>query len=154
MAKRQNSEFLVGLTSVAVFFLATGCSSFQRDWKAAAQTPATTGDVAGAWDGQWLSNVNGHRGRLQCILTKKTEALYDARFKARFWKIFSASYTVPLNITPGTNGSFHLDGESDLGKLAGGVYHYAGEANPTLFNTQYSNKYDHGAFQMKRPPAQ
>jgi hypothetical protein len=151
MEKRQNIRLFVQFTSIAAVFLATGCSSFNHDWKAAAQKPAPAGDISGAWDGQWLSDVNGHHGRLRCILTKKNEATYDAHFKARFWKIFNASYTIPLELKPGTNGNYRLEGDRDLGKLAGGVYRYDGEATPTLFRSQYTNKYDHGTFEMKRP---
>lgn len=151
MRKQWQTGLIFGTAAVGLLLLATGCSSFSRDWKAAAQKPAPTDDITGAWDGQWLSDRNGHRGRLQCLLTKQQNNTYSARFKARFWKIFTASYTVPLQITPGTNQNFQLEGDSNLGKLAGGVYRYSGEATPTRFNTKYTSKYDHGTFKMERP---
>lgn len=139
------------LLALGLLLFGTGCSTFNRDWKAAAQKPAPSNDITGAWDGRWLSERNGHRGRLQCILVKQDHNTYSARFKARFWKIFTARYTVPLQITAGTNNTFRLEGDNNLGKLAGGVYRYTGEATPQAFQSRYTNQYDHGIFEMKRP---
>jgi len=42
-----------------------------------------------------------------------------------------------------------LEGQADLGKLAGGIYQYKGEAGETAFNCTYRCAFDHGRFQLK-----
>jgi hypothetical protein len=131
--------------------LCTGCSTFNRDWKAAAKTFQPNDDITGAWDGAWLSDVNGHHGRLRAIVSRNGPDGYTARFKARFWKIFTYGYTIPLRARRESGQGWLLNGEENLGKLAGGVYHYAAQADPEKFHSTYSNKYDHGTFDLKRP---
>jgi len=130
----------------------SGCSTFNRDWKASARTAVPTNDIQGPWDGDWLSQTRGHHGRLRCLMTKTAEGRYDARFHAKFWKIFSFGYTVPFAVQQ-SDSSYRFQGDADLGKLAGGLYHYEGQATPTNFNSTYSSKADQGIFQMKRPNA-
>ena len=60
------------------------------------------------------------------------------------------NYTVPLKVLK-TNDVFNFTGDADLGSLAGGLYHYDGQAAGTNFFSTYSCKYDHGTFQMTRP---
>src|SRR5436309_15419670 len=84
------------LLLLCVLLGGTGCSSFHRDWKAGANAPVVPNDIQGRWEGSWLSQTRGHHGRLRCLMSKKTDGQYDARFHAKFWKIFSFGYTVPL----------------------------------------------------------
>ena len=128
----------------------SGCSTFNRDWKTAAANPAPETGLEGRWQGDWLSGVNGHSGRLRCIVTDSADGSYQARFKAKYRKVLSFGYTVPLKVER-TENLFRFQGEADLGWLAGGVYHYAGRAGPTNFFSTYSCKYDHGTFRMGRP---
>ena len=134
---------------VALVF-SMGCSSFDRDWKRAASLPATTNDIAGRWEGTWRSDVNGHNGRLRCLMTKTNESTYEARYHAKYWKIFSFSYTVPMRVRRDPTG-FTFTGDANLGKLAGGIYEYRGFASPTNFFATYVSKHDHGTFRMGRP---
>ena len=127
----------------------TGCSSFNREWKKAALQPAPAG-LAGRWEGHWLSDVNGHNGRLRCLMTKVDDTTYQARFHAIYWKILRFSYTVPLNVQCATNHCA-FNGQVDLGKLGGGIYQYSGSTSLTNFQSTYSSKYDHGTFRMARP---
>jgi hypothetical protein len=127
-----------------------GCSTFNRDWKKAAQQPAPAGSIEGCWEGKWLSDVNGHTGRLRCMLSREKNNRYQARFRATYWKLFRFSYAVSLQFEP-REGDWHFTGDEDLGTLAGGIYHYDGQATPTNFFSTYWSKYDHGTFQMKRP---
>jgi hypothetical protein len=60
------------------------------------------------------------------------------------------SYTVPLKAAL-SNGVWHFRGEENLGKMAGGVYEYAGTATRTNFHSTYQSKHDHGIFEMQRP---
>lgn len=133
----------------AASLLFGGCS-YSRPWKAALRQPIPAGDISGPWEGRWLSDKNGHTGRLRCIMTATGTNGYNAHFHATFWKIFRASYQVPFAATnAGTR--FTFTGESNLGKLAGGTYTYAGSADPSNFSATYRSKYDQGTFEMKRP---
>jgi len=135
---------------VALLALTSGCSSFHRDWRAAGKLPTPSDTIQGRWEGSWVSNENGHHGRLRCLLTKDETNRYQARFHAKYKRILSFSYTVPLEVE-GENSSARFTGEADLGTLAGGIYTYAGNASPTNFFSTYKSKYDHGTFQMTRP---
>jgi len=137
------------LAGIVVLF-SIGCSTFNRDWKKAAQTAVAPESMEGRWQGHWLSDVNGHNGKLLCIVSRDGFGDYQARFKATYQKVFKFSYTVPLTIDQ-TNGVWHFTGEENLGKLAGGVYEYAGTATLTNFHSTYRSKYDHDVFEMKRP---
>lgn len=141
----------LGVVVAALLVLfACGCSSFNRDWKKAAQMPVTLASMEGRWQGRWLSDVNGHNGKLLCIMSRQENGDYAARFRATYWKVFKFSYTVPLKAER-TNDVWHFRGEENLGVLAGGVYEYAGNATPTNFHSTYGSKYDHGIFEMTRP---
>ena len=134
----------------SVALLLTGCSSFNRDWRAAANYPAPAGDLQGAWTGVWVSETTHHTDKLRCLITKTEAAIYQARFRAKYRHVLTFNYTVPLTVERVSDG-FAFKGEADLGKLAGGVYHYEGHANQTDFFSTYSSRYDHGTFQMHRP---
>ena len=84
-------------------------------------------------------------------MTQGTNGLYNARFHAKFWKILSYGYTVPLQVHS-SNRVFRFEGEANLGKLAGGVYHYAGTVAGTNWQSTYHSRYDHGTFRMNRIP--
>ena len=135
--------------SLAALLLVTGCSTFNRDWKVAAAEPDRHG-IEGAWEGSWVSDGNQHSGGLRCIMEKLSNESYRARFDSTYKKVLHFKSTVVFNGTM-TNGTFLFDGEAKLAKWAGGIYHYAGHANPTNFFSTYRNKYDRGTFQMTRP---
>lgn len=132
--------------------LATGCSTFNRDWKAALQSPPPTNDLTGAWEGRWTSAPSGHAGRLRCLMVRKSDTEYDAHFHANYKKVLSFSYTVPLEVHR-VGESWKFNGEADLGKLAGGVYTYEGAASSSQFFSTYHCARDHGKFEMTRPQA-
>jgi len=139
------------ILAVAVLLLALcGCSTFSRDWKKAAHPPAPSDSMEGRWEGKWLSDVNGHTGKLRGLLSRENDSRYVARFRATYGTIFHFGYTVPLMVQP-HYGGWEFDGEADLGKMAGGVYYYEGRASPTNFFSTYRSTDDHGAFEMHRP---
>ena len=108
------------------------------------------GSMEGRWQGVWLSDVNHHTGELRCVVTKREDGMYRARFHAKYNKVLTFGYTVLLKVEPEANGS-HFRGEANLGWYAGGMYHYDGHAETTNFFSTYSCKYDHGTFKMGRP---
>ena len=140
-----------GLLALAALFLITGCSSFNRDWKAARKQAETPVAPEGLWDGHWLSHVNGHTGRLRCMVTPGAEAPeYHARYQARYARILTATYSVPMSAM-WVNDDVFLKGEHDLGPLAGGVYAYEAVISNGHFNATYTSRWDHGVFRMTRP---
>lgn len=133
--------------------LVSSCSSFNREWKQVDKGFVPPDSMAGRWQGHWVSDVNGHHGKLQGIVSRRDDGGYAVRFRATYLKILRFSYTVPLKVEP-QNGEWHFHGEENLGKLAGGVYRYEGKATPRHFHSTYHSMYDHGYFEMERPDAQ
>lgn len=150
-SSRGTGRFACGLMAVAVLLLlmACGCSTFNRDWKEAAQQPTPSDSIEGRWEGEWLSEVNGHSGKLRCLLLRAGDERCAARFRATYGKVFRFSYTVPLTVQP-HYGGWEFNGQENLGRLAGGVYYYEGRASPTNFFSTYRSKYDHGIFGLRR----
>ncbi len=136
------------LLSFLPFLLVGGCHTFNHDWEKAAPQPATD-DLQGCWQGVWVSDVTHHTDQLRCVVTKNADG-YHARFHAKYHKVLSFGYTVPLKVEGGPV-AFKFSGDANLGLLAGGMYHYEGHADATNFFSTYSCKYDHGTFQMTRP---
>jgi hypothetical protein len=131
--------------------LVTGCSSFGRDWHAAAARPVSAVSLAGRWEGTWQSAANGHRGRLRAVLTPApANGTWNARFHATYAGFLTFGYTAELRTTNRSDGVY-FGGEIDLGPLAGGVYRYAGRATATNFHCTYTASQDHGRFEMVRP---
>jgi hypothetical protein len=129
----------------------TGCSTFNREWKAAAVEPIPADTVAGRWEGLWLSDVNGHDGRLRCLVTRAGDKQYQAHYRATYWKCFRFSYRATMQIEKAPGDDAHtFQGEADLGWWGGGVYRYEGRITSTNFFSTYRSKYDHGTFRMKR----
>jgi len=143
---------ILSITALVVTagLLGAGCSSFHHNWRQAGGNPSARTDLQGRWQGRWHSDSNGHEGKLRCIVTKLDEGNYQARFHAKYLKVLSFGYTVPLKIER-SGDLFNFRGEANLGRLAGGVYHYDGHADTTNFFATYTSKYDHGTFQMVRP---
>jgi hypothetical protein len=135
---------------LAVLLLVSGCHSFNHEWKKAAQQAALPNDIEGRWQGIWKSDASGHTDQLRCIITKTGDGDYKARFHAKYHRVMSFGYTVPLKVQS-TDGEFKFSGDANLGWMAGGKYHYEGHANSTNFFSTYKSKYDHGIFQMGRP---
>ena len=115
-----------------------------------ANHPNPANDIAGRWQGIWLSESTGHTDRLRCLMVKQADGSYRARFHAKYRKIFSFGYTVPLQVEA-VSERFKFQGEADLGWYAGGHYHYEGEASLTNFSSTYRCPSDHGTFEMTRP---
>jgi len=145
---RRFRKFALIVLMPAVVLVGASCSSFNREWRKSGRNPVAASGLEGRWEGQWISDANGHHGKLRCIIVKEGE-VYRARFHAKYRKILSFGYTVPLKAEATPNG-FKFQGEADLGTLAGGVYNYEGHAEATNFFSTYSCKYDHGTFQMQR----
>jgi HEAT repeat protein len=128
--------------------LVNNASDFKRHWNQDTPPPAVANGLQGRWQGEWISEANGHRGALRCLLTRSAAGDYSAAFHAVYARILRVSYVVPLH-GQWSDGTLKLEGEADLGPLAGGIYRYQGQAAETEFVCTYRCKYDHGAFRMK-----
>lgn len=139
-------------SALLILLLFTGCSTFHRDWKKAASVPVAPGEMQGRWEGIWVSEENGHQGRLRCLMTQTGPNQYQARFHAKYQKILSFGYTVPLQVQVLPSGlDYRFRGDANLGWYAGGIYHYEGKATPTLLDATYRCPADYGTFKMSRP---
>ena len=128
-----------------------GCSSFDRDYDAAATTrPVGPTDITGRWHGIWQSDASGHNGDLRCLVTRLNRNVYHARYAAVFLSIFHFEYE--MNLTAAQQGQWvQFNGDADLGAMAGGVYHYEGHADSIGFFATYQCTGDRGRFTLKRP---
>lgn len=138
------------LVLCALASAATGCcTTFERDWKSAQSTPASHDGLAGAWEGTWESDSNGHHGSLRAVITKCGENQYCARYHATFCKFIPYGYDT-YHVAFEENGAMHFQGQTDLGWLAGGSYTYAGWANGHQYAARYRTEDDNGYFRMTR----
>lgn len=122
---------------------------FEREWRTHAVDSPSANSIEGRWQGQWLSTSNGHHGRLRCIMTRSHDGEYRAMFHATYARFLKVSYSVSLRGHT-TRNEVDLNGETNLGLLAGGTYHYHGHATPTTLQCDYSCKYDAGHFSLHR----
>ncbi|HEY9170998.1 MAG TPA: hypothetical protein VI136_01805 [Verrucomicrobiae bacterium] len=143
------TSMAIGLTGV-LLCATCGCSTFNRAWREAEHQPAGAHSLAGRWEGRWLSEVNGHRGKLRCVISHRADGECAAWFRASYLTVLRFGYTVKLRVEH-RDGAWHFVGEEDLGKLAGGVYRYAGWATHTEFHATYDSASDRGTFEMRRP---
>ena len=128
----------------------SGCSSFERQWKAAvANPPADPTDITGQWKGRWVSDASGHNGGLRCVVTRTGAQTYSARFRAAWGWIFRFEYELPLVADRRDDAYTYFHGEADLGWP--GVYRYEGKAGGDEFICEYETDKDYGTFTMTRP---
>ncbi len=128
--------------------LVNNASEFKRRWNQIMPPPTAANGLQGRWEGEWMSEANGHRGALRCVLARSEAGDYEATFHAVYASMLRVCYTVPLR-GKWSEGKLKLEGDADIGPLAGGLYHYQGEAGEKEFTCLYSCKYDHGTFRMR-----
>lgn len=137
------------LCLTAGLLLLGGCSTFERDWQAAATDLNAADQLIGRWQGSWHSEKTGHEGKLRCIISPAPDGAYNARYHAVWAKVLTFEYIVPFTAT--REGPVHkLAGEADLGFFAGGAYQYDATVTGDDFHATYRCKADHGEFRMKR----
>ena len=126
--------------------LTANCREFHDRWERAG---GAGGAIDGRWEGEWVSEANGHRGPLKCVLETVADGRWRASFHAGYAGVFRACYSTELTVTSSGAG-WSFQGESDIGWLAGGIYRYEGEATTDTFTSRYKSKYDHGEFRLSR----
>jgi hypothetical protein len=135
--------------------LVTGCGAmrFNRAWDERAAAPAPTTGLEGRWAGEWRSEWNGHSGGLRCLLTPAEGGAFHAWFLSSYARVFTFAYEMLLHVTAEEAGTLRFEGEQDLGKMAGGLYRYAGTVTGDSFHATFeAENGDHGVFEMKRVP--
>ena len=144
---------LVFSASLLLALVLPACTGpgFQRAWKAAASSPSD--GVSGRWEGTWRSEVNGHQGRLRCVVTPPAEAggTHQFHYHATWMGFLSAAYRTQHKVE--TNGpqrwTFH--GEHTLPAWAGGRYRYDGRIEGNRFQADYQCELDRGSYHLERP---
>ncbi len=142
----------------AVLFIAalttssTGCSvlsGFRGDFNSNCCCRIEAAPLAGCWEGCWESHTTGHKGKLQAIITRCDETHFRARFHGTFFKVLPFAYSTQF-VAADEGPIQQFTGRQDLGRLAGGTYHYAGQATDCDFVATYTTCKDHGVFRMRR----
>jgi hypothetical protein len=152
------------MVMMAVFSCAVGGCSFDRRWRqlrheswaktsaVATTAPASADPLAGRWDGKWVSEQDGHSGRLRAIVDRVDGDTYHIEYDGWFFGILRFTHGMNVTTTRATDGNaVHFEGQEDLGGLAGGVYRYDGTADGQQFKSTYQSSADHGHFDMRRP---
>lgn len=129
--------------------LSTNCSEFHEAWDASTSAPPD--GIEGRWSGEWVSRENGHRGSLKCLLTRLDSTHVRAQIHATYASFLRVCYTVVLE-TDQEGKTIRFRGETDLGKLAGGVYRYNGLLENDQLHSTYQCAYDQGDFVLARTP--
>ena len=135
---------------LALLFVAGCGTTFDRDWESA---PKAAGGLEGAWDGTWLSDESGHTGSLRCIITRREDRGFDARYFATYgWFLFwfGFEYTIPTTAVADGN-AWLLRGSAMLDSwIAGGLYEYEARVEQGEYVASYRSSFDRGIFRMKR----
>jgi hypothetical protein len=80
--------------------------------------------LVGRWQGLWMSDYNGHNGKLRCLIRQTSNGTYNARYHAKYRKILGFGYSVPLKVQR-SNDVYVFSGEANLG-------------NPNTMGTNFS----------------
>jgi hypothetical protein len=128
--------------------LGQGCSSFDRQWKAAERSRAPSDSVAGRWEGQWLNHPQGTSGRLRCVIQPAGDGgEYRVYYEFERWRMFTQRSVATLSPQQ-TNDVYHFEATADLG---GGLYYYRGQIVGSHFAADYRRDVqDYGRFEMTR----
>ena len=131
-----------------IILLQPGCLTYHTSWKKKQASPAPD-PIEGRWKGTWLSDHNGHKGKLRAVATHLEDDQYRFQFGATFMLFLAASYDVQFTITE-ENGKYTLTGEQKLPGYMGGLYNYEGKIEDGKFTSSYRSKLDHGTFHMSK----
>lgn len=134
----------------ACCFLSSCSTAFKREWKVAVASPKQPG-IEGAWQGTWVSSVNGHHGNLRCMVGPVKNAQGDREFHyhATWAGLVGGAYRAMHRVKT-TQESATFSGEYLMPRWAGGRYVYGGTIKGDEFNACYQCSKDKGTFQMQR----
>jgi hypothetical protein len=105
--------------------------------------------VQGRWAGTWKSDVNGHTGKLRCVVSPpKGSDEQTFLYRATWMKVLAATFKTAKTVTPKTQGATFV-GEKNLGVL-GGTFRCKGSIQDDHFQATYESAVDHGVFALDR----
>lgn len=124
------------------------CSGIPHGWNEAHRVPGDP--LSGAWAGEWVSSVNGHRGGLQCAVEKKSAGTWEFRYRASWAKVLSAGFALEAKAVPQGTGKWLVEGSKDLGPIYGGVFKSVAAVSGDSFSARYESSADKGGMTMRR----
>ena len=132
----------------------SSCSGvrYEKNWTTALSKPAK--GISGCWEGKWISEANGHTGALQCVVSQVSDKPnhYLFHYRATWVKILRAAFTIECAAKQGSNGTWTVSGEKDLGPAFGGVFSHTATITQQALQARYSAKLDRGKMELIRPP--
>jgi hypothetical protein len=144
------------LTAISVTAL-TGCAgdTYHQKFGVARAIPVPDQDpIVGAWEGTW-TDASGHTGKLKAIVTPLEGDTYQADFYATFFNDWFEHLSTAEFKGKRIGNKLVFSGQKDLGKLAGGVYHFEGYITPAYFNVDYRTgccaSEGGGTYELRRP---
>jgi hypothetical protein len=140
------------LLATATCLVTTSCSNsrFEKQWRAAVAQPAAANSIEGPWQGKWISQGNGHSGKLRCIVGPATDkaGTHAFHYHATWAHLLSGGFTAKAVVQQqGKNATFK--GKQSLGKY--GTFESAATITGRTFHSTYKAVGDHGIFEMTRP---
>lgn len=138
--------------SLALAALLSSCAGprFNKQWEAAlAEQSDSPASITGPWEGTWLSEKNGHTGKLRAIVDETGEDTYNFLYWATWGPGIRGTFQIDCEGEE-TNGVTKVRGEKKLGPF--GVYGHDAEITPKDFDATFSSEKENlGTFEMSRP---
>lgn len=136
----------------AALAVATGCSSFRSDARAARKAGNSGEGIEGLWEGRWFDRKKTeHGGRLELVLVRTGDMTYRASTRSHWWKVFRSSYDTTLVVTPTAPGQYLIQGGEFL-PIWGG-FTVTGRVDHARFDAVYRSLGHQGVMELKRAGA-
>ncbi len=147
----QNHHLSLLLPLLLVLLSSCAGPGFNRAWKKAGSMPED--GVSGRWEGTWLSDANGHHGKLRCIVTppETPGGPHEFYYHATWMRVLSGAYRADHQVKPAGRGRWTFTGEHEMPSWAGGLYRYDGRISGGTFEADYRCRIDRGTYQLQRP---
>ena len=141
-----NSTRLLLLSLICVMPSCNG--AFRQEWKSALVASQAPGSTEGAWEGRWLSESNGHTGRLRAVVGPLVGSTRPVHYHATWGRILSGSFRAK-HLTHGKEGITTFIVDEPLGRY--GQFKAEGMITGDVFKAKYSAVGDRGTFDLRRP---
>ena len=154
LSNTSRSSFVHLSLSAIVLLAAAGLSSCRATGHSAhtlscSPTGCCPTVIEGRWKGEWVSDVNGHRGRLKARITQVEGNRYRICYSGTFWGLLPFVFVTEMDVVQ-DGGVARFQGAENLGPLAGGTFSYSGHATYDEFVARFRSNDDHGTFRMYR----
>jgi len=135
--------------------ISCGGRNFDNSWQRSNKKYNIGGKyaVTGPWEGTWLSDSNGHKGKLRCIITPLGGSQESGSYLFRYWATWAGplqgGFDAEFDIEK-MGSQYHVQGTQDLGTF--GSFQHEGVIQGENFEATYrSSTGDHGTFNLHRP---